>query len=68
MPPRPGFSMMRMSGIEASIRIGVQDPGRWDPPFEDRRVGLHLTYDVIPDAIYRTTGMYFVPAGRSACQ
>ena len=31
-------------------------------------VGLHLIYDVIPDAIYRTTGMYLVPAGRSACQ
>jgi hypothetical protein len=31
-------------------------------------VGLRLIYDVIPDAIYRTTGMYLVPAGRSACQ
>lgn len=31
-------------------------------------VGLHLVYDVIPDAIYRATGMYLIPAGRTACQ
>ncbi len=31
-------------------------------------IPLHLIYDAIPDAIYRATGMYLVPAGRSACQ
>jgi hypothetical protein len=31
-----------MGGVEASFRIGVQDPGRWYPPFEDRGKFLPL--------------------------
>jgi RHS repeat-associated protein len=31
-------------------------------------IPLHLVLDAIPDAIYRATGMYLIPAGRTACQ
>ncbi len=31
-------------------------------------IPLHLVFDAIPDAIYRATGMYLIPAGRTACQ
>jgi hypothetical protein len=27
--------LRRMSGVEASIRIGMQDAGRWNPPCQD---------------------------------
>jgi hypothetical protein len=31
-------------------------------------IPLHLIFDALPDAIYRATGMYLIPAGRTACQ
>jgi RHS repeat-associated protein len=34
----------------------------------DLSIPLHLLYDSAPDWIYRKTGMYLVPAGRTACQ
>jgi hypothetical protein len=30
-------------------------------------VALHVIFDGIPDLIYRSTGMYLVPAGRNLC-
>lgn len=29
---------------------------------------LHLVFDALPDAIYRVTGRYLIPSGRSNCQ
>jgi len=31
-------------------------------------IPLHLIFDALPDAIYRATGMYLIPTGRTACQ
>lgn len=31
-------------------------------------IPLHLMFDSVPDAIYRATGMYLIPAGRTVCQ
>jgi hypothetical protein len=29
---------------------------------------FHLLFDALPDAIYRVTGSYLLPAGRGLCQ
>lgn len=31
-------------------------------------IPVHFMVDAVPDAIYRATGMYLIPAGRTACQ
>ena len=42
------------------LPVGPVSPAVWPV--------LHVIYDGFPDLIYRTTGMYLVPPGRSLCQ
>ena len=42
------------------LPVGPVSPAVWPV--------LHVIYDGFPDLIYRTTGHYLVPPGRSMCQ
>jgi len=50
------------------VNPSVPFPAYYPVDLSGASIPLHLVYDMIPDAIYRATGMYLIPAGRTACQ
>jgi hypothetical protein len=58
---------------QVDSHVDLVNPAFSPPPFPGPTLpgvypALHFIYDAVPDKIYRITGMYLIPAGRTVCQ